>query len=550
MLEALVLGIVGTIGGYVSGIAQGWLLSGMVASSMGVIFKMPFFVEAFDIDWRQLAAIGALGVVASLIASYSASRRVTRLDPIDILRNGARLAGLQTRPRRLLAWWAILISIAIAALVAQEHYQSIAWGNFGGAIWNASIVIIAVPCTEWGLALSRHIWRRVFPAEGGVAVASLTGSTTRTGVTVAAIALVLATTIVLTSLSHSFRDSAGSYIEGLLTADLVVSATTNEGGYLETPLPESLADELRRIAGVGRVETVRAVPGQVFRGDRIGLLALSDGFFDTKGYPADWYDEGDARDAAAAIRAGRGVNVSNALSDRFGVHVGDTIDLDTPTGRVNVAVVGVVPDFISDRGSVILSQRLLSERWHEPTVTRFNLFLAPGATTADVRPRIQAALGDRYALKILTLGEVLEYHDAYRRQAFAFTDAVQLLIIIVTVAGILDLLLSAIIERRREFAVWRLIGADEGAVRRSVIIESATVGALGAILSAVVGFVTAWIWVRFNFRHLLGYYLTFTFPIAAALWYILLALVMTLVTGRIASRYATRVSILDGLRFD
>jgi putative ABC transport system permease protein len=400
------------------------------------------------------------------------------------------------------------------------------------------------------LALSRRLWRRFFPAEGGVAVASLTGSTTRTGVTVAAIALVLATTIVLTALSHSFRDSASNYIERLLHADLVVSAVTNEGGYLETPLPADLENDLRRVPGVRAIETVRAVPGQVFRGDRIGLLALSDGFFDTDGYPASWYGEGDARTAAAAIREGRGVNVSNALSDRFHVHVGDTIDLDTPTGRLHVPVVGVVPDFISDRGSVILDRRLLAERWRESTVTRFNVFLDPGASTDAVREGIETALGNRYPLKILTMTQVLEYHDAYRRQAFAFTDAVQLLIVIVTVAGILDLLLSAIVERRHELAVWRLIGADEGAVRRSVVIESATVGALGALLAAAVGWVTAWIWVRFNFRHLLGYYLSFTFPIFAALWYIVLALVATIATGSIASRYATRASILEGLRFE
>ncbi len=550
MLEALLLGIVGTLFGYISGIFQGWLLSGMVASSMSVIFKMPFFVEAFALDWTQLAAIGVLGVAASLIASYSASRRVTRLDPLEILRSGARLAGLQTRPQRLLVWWAVAIAVAIAALVAQERYQSIAWGNFSAAVWNASIVIVAVPCTEWGLAFSRRVWQRLFPAEGGVAVASLTTSTTRTGVTVGAIALVLATTIVLTSLSHSFRDSAHGYIERLLDADLIVSAVTNEGGYLETPLPETVADELRRLPGVRAIETVRAVPGQTFRGDRIGLLALSDGFFDASGYPADWYDEGNAQTAAAAIRESRGVNVSNALSDRFGVHVGDTIELDTPTGRLRVPVVGVVPDFISDRGAVILSQRLFTDRWRDPTVTRFNVHLQSDATHADVRQRIEAALGTRYPLKILTLEEVLEYHDAYRRQAFAFTDAVQLLIVIVTVAGILDLLLSAIVERRRELAVWRLMGADDGAVRRSVVLESATVGLLGAILSGAIGWVTAWIWVRFNFRHLLGYYLVFTFPIFAALWYILLAMAATIITGRIASRYATRAPILEGLRLE
>jgi putative ABC transport system permease protein len=301
---------------------------------------------------------------------------------------------------------------------------------------------------------------------------------------------------------------------------------------------------------VRAVETIRVLPGQRFRGERIGVLALSDGFFGTQGYPRGWYREGDPTLAAAAIREGRGVNVSDALSDRFALHLNDVIDLDTPTGRVSLPVVGIVPDFISDRGSVILGRRLLAERWGEDTATRLNVFIESTAALAEVRRQIDSALGDRYPLKILTLGAVLEYHDAYRRQALAFTDTIQLLIVVVTVAGVLDLLLSAIIERRRQFAVWRLIGAAERVVQRSVVIEAATVGALGALLSALVGAVTAWIWVRFNFRHLLGYYLEFSFPVGATLWYLLLAVGVAALTGRLASRCATRAPILDGLRID
>src|SRR6185436_11466251 len=164
-----------------------------------------------------------------------------------------------------------------------------------------------------------------------------------------------------------------------------------------------LADEIAHLRGVRGVETVRAVPGQIFRGQRIGLLALSDGFFGTRGYgyPSEWYREGDAETAATAIREGRGVNVSNALSDRFDVHVNDVITLDTPSGQVPVTVVGVVPDFISDRGSVILGKRFLAYHWGERSATRINVFLQPDASLEDVRERIEQALGSRYALKIL-----------------------------------------------------------------------------------------------------------------------------------------------------
>ena len=70
-----------------------------------------------------------------------------------------------------------------------------------------------------------------------------------------------------------------------------------------------------------------------------------------------------------------------------------------------------------------------------------------------------------------------------------------------------------------------MIGADERVVRRSVVIESATLGGLGALLGVGVGAVTTWMWVRVNYRSLLGCYLDLHFAIATSVWFVALALV-------------------------
>src|SRR5207249_4574826 len=167
-------------------------------------------------------------------------------------------------------------------------------------------------------------------------------------------------------------------------------------------------------------------------------------------YPADWYREGNAAEAARALRAGTGLVISTTLSDRFGLHFGDRLQLPTPTGQLDLPIVGVVPDYVGDRGSVILSRRLLIERWGERTVSRIHLFLQPGASLEEVRQEIARRIGGRYRLKILSLREVFDYHDRMINRAFAFISTIQILIVIVTVCGIFDLLLSSIAERRRE----------------------------------------------------------------------------------------------------
>jgi putative ABC transport system permease protein len=236
------------------------------------------------------------------------------------------------------------------------------------------------------------------------------------------------------------------------------------------------------------------------------------------------------------------------LADRFDIEVGDRIVLDTATEPLELPVVGIVYDYMSDRGTVTVNRKLLVQGWQETSANRFSVFLNSSAGADEVRERVVAKLGERYRLKILLPGEMVDYHVAMINRAFAFTDALQLLIIVVTVAGILDLLLAAIWERRRELALWRVVGADERTVRRSVIIESATIGFLGAALGAAVGLVTAWIWIGINFRYLLGFYLDYHFAFAASVRYMLLVVAMTILAGYIAARYATRQSVLEGIQ--
>jgi putative ABC transport system permease protein len=551
MLEALVLGSIGAVAGVPVGLAIARLMIRMVADSMGAVFQLRFPVQALSVSAPEQVGIVVLGTMASLVASYSAARRVSRLEPLDVIRSDVRAVAGHTSARRLVGSWAVLVAVSGIALMLEVRFKSVLWGNFGSTLWFASSIVIAIPLVR-GLAtaLSR-IMPRVFGAEGRVAAESLFRSPTRTGVTIAAIALVLTVAITAASISLSLQRSIASYfLGGFLAADLTVSAVATEGGWLESPIPDTLADRVLEVDGVESVELLRILPGQIFRGERVAVAGLSDGLFAAERYPPHWYRAGDPQHAAVELRAGRGANVSTSLVDRFDLHLGDPIDLQTPSGILTVPIVGIVPDYMSDRGGIAISRRLLVERWGDHVVNRVLVFLRPDGTIERVHAALASRFASAYRLKILSLREVVDFHAAAVTRAFALMDAIQLLIVVVTVAGIFDLLLSTILERRRELAVWRLIGADERAVRRSVVLESATLGLTGSLLGATLGVVTAWIWVAINFRYLLGYHLEFHFALGATLRFVVLVMAMTIVAGYGAARRATQQAVLESLRVE
>ncbi|MCC6766496.1 MAG: ABC transporter permease [Deltaproteobacteria bacterium] len=552
MLEAALLGGIGSLLGVAYGIGLAHLLTGMVSDSMGVIFQLRFPVESLAIDLRHVAAILSLGIGTACFASYFAARRMSRVDPADIIRGRTRTESGHFDSRRLLLWWSAMIAASGIALYAQVRLKSFAWGNLGSNLWNASAVVLAVPLVAWSARLFSLLLPRAFGASGRMAAEGVFRSPMRTGLTVAAVAGVLTLAVTVSSLSVSFQRSVTSYYRegGFLPGDLVVSATTTEGGWLETPLPPEVVVGLSEVPGVAAAEAWRAIPGQVFRDERVALFGLGERFIDARRYGARWYREGDPAAAAAALRSGTGANVSSAMAERFDLHVGDALTLDTPTGPLTLPIVGVVRDYISDRGAVIVNRNVLTTRWLEPGVSRVHLFLTPNADPAAVRQAVTAHLGARYRLKIVTMPQVIRYLDDKVKEAFAFTDAIQLLVIIVTVAGIFDLLLARIVERQRELALWRVIGADDGTVRRTIVLESATIGGLGTLLGVPVGLITSWMWVAINYRYLLGYDLDFHVALSTVALSVGIVLLMTLATGYFAARYATQEPILQGIRAD
>ena len=72
----------------------------------------------------------------------------------------------------------------------------------------------------------------------------------------------------------------------------------------------------------------------------------------------------------------------------------------------------------------------------------------------------------------------------------------------------------------------------------------------GALLGTLLGVGTSLIWVRANFRVLIGYMLDYHFPLRVAAWYVVLASVVAVLSGHLAARRALRAPILEGLRYE
>jgi putative ABC transport system permease protein len=547
--EGALVGAIASLIGVLLGIAMARLLTTLVAQSMGVLYEVRFPVDELTLTLGQVAWFVALGTGGAIAAAIIPARKAAALDPIELMRPDYRERLAVTSSNRLLISVGLLLLVAAAAaLHMEESRRSIAWGNVAASIlWLAGLVLV-IPAMSWLGALLERLLPRLFGLNGQIAAAGLRRSPGRTGVTAGVIGLSLTLAVGVSSIALSFRESERNWF--ILTGDLVVSSVGTDGGWLESPLSADVGDVLRAVPGVARVETYRAMQGQQLNDARIVMVAVSPDFVDTPQF-RNMIVDGSPDDAVRALRDDREVLASDNLADRFGLRAGDEITVPTPAGPTRMRINAIIAnDFSSDQGSIVMHRDRFARLWGDTQVSHFNVFLTPGADLERARAAIVQALHDRYLVKVLTVPQTLAYHQHMVDRAFAFTYAIQLLVIAVTLAGIVDLLTTQVIERRREIGLLRLLGADEPTVARGIWLEALIIGLCGAVFGAIISIGTSLLWVKVNFRILIGYIVEHHFAAFTALWCVILAGGMAMVAGRLAAARALREPVLDTLRYE
>jgi putative ABC transport system permease protein len=241
------------------------------------------------------------------------------------------------------------------------------------------------------------------------------------------------------------------------------------------------------------------------------------------------------------------VAVSESFSLKHSVHAGGRVTLTMPVGPREFRVVAVYYDYSNDRGVIVMDQDTLIKYFGALAPTSLTIYLRPGASADTVRAEILKALGGRYRVFIYTNSalrtEVLRIFDS----TFAITYALELIAIFVAILGIASALLTLILERARELAILRMVGADQGQVRRMVVAEALVLGGVSQTIGLGVGLVLSLVLIYVINVQSFGWTIQFHLPLGFLLQSSLLVLVAAGLAGLYPARRAARMHAVEAL---
>jgi putative ABC transport system permease protein len=128
---------------------------------------------------------------------------------------------------------------------------------------------------------------------------------------------------------------------------------------------------------------------------------------------------------------------------------------------------------------------------------------------------------------------------------FAITYALEVIAIFVAIMGVASTLLTLVLERRRELAVLRLVGADRRQVRKMVVVEAAVLGGVSQGIGIAVGLLLSLVLIYVVNVQSFGWTIQFHLPVAFLAQSSLLILVATALSGIYPAARACRLGVQE-----
>jgi putative ABC transport system permease protein len=484
----------------------------------------------------------ALGVVVSVLAALAPAVEASNVSPTEAMARGREEYVPRSRSRMLLVWGILLLGGgSVLAQMPPISGQPI-------AAYLAVVLLIAgtsavIPATVAFLARgtsSAVQW--LLGVEGLVALRSLRASLNRTSVLTAALATAVAMTASVGIMVGSFRDTVWVWMNNELKADLYLRPAGPTGADRHPTMSADIADRIEKLPGVAAVDRFRAYP---ITYDGLPATFAGGETMKQQANASTRFFSGEDRQAILAkLPQGDYAIVSEPFANKHHVRAGDTLHVPLGGAVRSFQVLGIYYDYSTERGYVIVDRRTLLKYLPDTAVSNVAVYLRPGANLAAVRRNIDEIIGGR-AVLVSSNAQLRRGAIAIFDRTFRITYALEAVAVVVAVMGIAGALLAMVIDRRREFALLRFLGAAQIQVRQIILCEAGLLGLVANAIGVALGTVLSLILVFVINKQSFGWTIQFHWPAALLLLALSGIYAATVLAGLYPARTAMRLNPIE-----
>ncbi|MFF1926156.1 ABC transporter permease [Streptomyces sp. NPDC058221] len=480
LLEAVLLGIVGSV----LGVAAGVGLAVGLMKVMGAV-GMELSTDDLTIAWTTPVIGLALGIIVTVFAAYIPARRAGKVSPMAALRDSGSPADAKSGWIRA-SIGLVLTGAGAAALWATTQADK---SSDGSLYLGLGVVLTLIGFIVIGPLLAGVVVRalsvvvlRFFGPVGRLAERNALRNPRRTGATGAALMIGLALVACLSVVGSSMVASATDELDKSVGADFIVQSST---GQLIVP---QAAKALETAPGIDHVTNYKILGAKLTNPD--GSTTDEDVTAADPTYPQDLRREAVAGDLPAAYGK-NAMSVGEKYATAHGIKVGDTITVGFKAGEpAKLKVAAITSDDTNvDQGAMYLNTTT-AERYVPADKMPKNMIMF--ATAQDGKEKeayasLKSSLAEYPQYKVQNQADFKQDLKDQIGQLLNIVYGLLALAIIVAVLGVVNTLALSVVERTREIGLMRAIGLSRRQLRRMIRLESVVIALFGALLGLGLG---------------------------------------------------------------
>ena len=386
--------------------------------------------------------------------------------------------------------------------------------------------------------------------EGRIASRQILRRLVRTSLTVGILYVAVSTAV---SLGTNILDTVNdihTWTNKTLKGDFIVRAMNQDtSSGMSAKMPEAYVNDLRKIDGVANVDSLRYINGSVEApkladGKQQVMIFVRD--FTGKGeLPLD-IKAGDVDTLRERLSEGE-VVLGTSLAHRVGANVGDSITLETREGPKQLRVAATATAYMVG-GMVVYMEGQTARRLLSVEGVDWYIVNAKPGMLAGVSDALKVSCTEN-GLLLQSFAELQQRIDEMTRGVIAGLWGLLVLALVVGAFAVANTLTMNVLEQTRELALLRVVAMTRWQVRKTILAQALTIGAIGLLTGTVGGMIGAYV-MNLCSAQLLGHAPEFALHLSLLLACIGVGFVVIIAAALLPAERAARLNLLIALQYE
>ena len=465
--EALIVGVLSSLIGLGLGVLAAIGIEKLLSGFGVTLPSGPLVFET-----RTVIVCLIVGIGVTMVAAISPARRAVRIAPVAAVSEHQTEAEIPLRRRFIRGGIITLIGVALLAVGLTQ--PAIALVGLGAVLIFVGVAMLAPAVARPLASVIGRPLARLLGTSGRLGRENSMRSPRRTAQTSAALMVGLALVSAIAVFGASLSRSATKSVDNAISADLIVTTTSNGGG--SGNFSKTVPQQAASVPGVTASNTVYSDQFE-FRGSLESLLGLG-----TKNLSETVILDMTAGSTRALSVGDLLVDTNTASADHLSV--GQTVPVKFAlTGPTTLRIGGIYqPNALA--GKYLVSDAVFLRHYQNPLPVAA-LLKTDGSS--GVQQAVEHALTSYPNVQVQTRAQFEAQQTAQVNQLLGLVYALLALAVLIALIGIVNTLMLSVFERTHEIGLLRAVGMKRRQIRAMIRSESVILAVFGAVIGIIVG---------------------------------------------------------------